>query len=553
MPEFADVAFKLKVGEISAPVRTQFGFHIIKVTARNAAHTETLDEAKGRITTYLQEQKAAEAATAQGRAETCAIARRSWWPRSCAVTPRPRPRPRRGEVGKERTRMAAPKKTRSKIGVIGLGIIGTRVAANLRSAGHQVYVWSRTPRAAPNFLGSVVEVADLCDVIQLFVSDDRALQEVIRTVAAALRPRHIVLCHATVSAGGDAPRGGDRREPGLAVSRRAVHRQQGMAAQNKQLVYYIGGARPALEEVRPVLEATSKTILPRRRDRRRLRAEDRHQHADRQHRAKRSRKTLALVRAAGIDGSKLVEALENNASRSGTSDLKLPAMIAANAEPNFSLKHMLKDVRFAQELADKYQLSLPLTDTTAEVFALGMQNDWGDKDFSVVAQLYPAPAPTSTKPAPVVEPLPAVSEPPVAEPVKPPTPISEKPAGEPVKPLTPVPEEQLVGLALPPRPNPPPKLDSPEVPASGVKPPDKPSAEKPASAPTTESAPAATKDQPEAADKKDRPAVVDAPKKPEPPPADLPPPKTGEAAKVEKKATFRFLRNFFKPVPTEPQ
>ena len=57
MPEFADVAFKLKVGEISAPVRTQFGYHIIKVTDRKSAHTATFDEARDQITAYLKEQK----------------------------------------------------------------------------------------------------------------------------------------------------------------------------------------------------------------------------------------------------------------------------------------------------------------------------------------------------------------------------------------------------------------------------------------------------------------------------------------------------------------
>ena len=135
--------------------------------------------------------------------------------------------------------------------MIGLGIIGTRVAANLRGAGHQVYVWSRSPHAAPNFLGSVVEVADLCDVIQIFVSDDAALLEVVRTIAAALSPA-------------PPPRSRTPRcRPQAARQAAAIVESQGaryldapftgskVAAQNRQLVYYIGGDEAALEEVRP--------------------------------------------------------------------------------------------------------------------------------------------------------------------------------------------------------------------------------------------------------------------------------------------------------------
>ena len=428
------------------------------------------------------------------------------------------------------------------------------MAANLRSAGHQVYVWSRTPRAAPNFLGSVVEVADLCDVIQLFVSDDGALQEVIRTVAAALAPRHVVLCHATVS-------------PMSTRQAAAIVEAQGAryldapftgskaAAQNRQLVYYIGGAKPALEEVRPVLEGSSKAILHLGGigDASVLKIATNMLTATT---VQTLAEALALVRAAGIDGSKLVEALENNGSRSGTSDLKLPAMIAANTEPNFSLKHMLKDVRFAQELADQYQLSLPVTDTTSEILALGMQNDWGDRDFSVVGQLYPAPAapsvsrplePVPAKAAPVeAPPAPvAVSEkpvvvdaaPPAPTPVAPPAAAPEKPAVETVKPPTPVSEEKLAEVTLPPRPN----LDAKPVPPEIPPPADKTQADKPAEVSANGSA------IPD--DKKDEGSPV---KPVEPTPAKAAPSSIEEIAR-KKKSTFQFLRNFFKPVSTEPR
>ncbi|MBI5190850.1 MAG: peptidyl-prolyl cis-trans isomerase [Nitrospirae bacterium] len=49
VPEFEKAAFALKVGEISGPVQTQFGWHIIKVTARKEAGTRPLDEVKEQI------------------------------------------------------------------------------------------------------------------------------------------------------------------------------------------------------------------------------------------------------------------------------------------------------------------------------------------------------------------------------------------------------------------------------------------------------------------------------------------------------------------------
>ena len=58
VPEFSEAAFKLQKGEISPePVRSSFGFHIIKVTDRKDANAMAFPEVKPQLMAYLQQQK----------------------------------------------------------------------------------------------------------------------------------------------------------------------------------------------------------------------------------------------------------------------------------------------------------------------------------------------------------------------------------------------------------------------------------------------------------------------------------------------------------------
>src|SRR6266481_10029518 len=150
--------------------------------------------------------------------------------------------------------------THKNLGVIGLGIIGRGVAGNLRRNGFPVYVWNRSPRSVPNFVGSPGEVAEICNYIQIFVSDDEALLQTVRQLGEKLTPRHVVLAHSTVAPD-------SMRAAAEIVERRGARFIEASftgskpAAEKGELVYYVGATDAALQEARPILEASSKQII----------------------------------------------------------------------------------------------------------------------------------------------------------------------------------------------------------------------------------------------------------------------------------------------------
>ena len=283
-------------------------------------------------------------------------------------------------------------RTRKNVGVLGLGIIGRRVVDNLRENGFHVFVWNRTPRPVPNFVGSPAEVAELCDFIQIFVSDDDALLQMVQRMTPNLTSHHVVMAHCTVS------------PDTMRAAAEIVERRGGQlldcpftgsknAAEKGELVYYVGGDEVALRQARPFLEASSKEIIEIGKvgDATTIKVATNMVTAAS---VQAAAEALALVSKSGLPVEKFAQAMRGNGSNSATLDMKLPMMMEGNFEPHFSVKHMLKDVVIATRLARGFGIEFGATDASRHGLTEEMRQGRGDADYSsLFRQYFPSGSP----------------------------------------------------------------------------------------------------------------------------------------------------------------
>jgi 3-hydroxyisobutyrate dehydrogenase len=271
-----------------------------------------------------------------------------------------------------------------KIGVIGLGIIGGVWARHYEAAGLLAGAWNRTPQPDfPRWLSSAEAVAAAVDVVHIVVADPPAVRGVIERILPALGPGKVVVQSSTID-----PHSSDefRRlvmETGAGYLE-APFTGSKPAAEQRQSVFYLGGNAALIAEVEPLLALVSQA---------RFHIGDHRQAATLKlamnlniaAQMQALSEALALSRRAGIGDEMFFAALGKNVSYSGLVKLKEPKLRAGDFAPQFSVKHMLKDMRLASGMSGC--AALPLLATVREQLALAEQAGLADEDFSALVKL----------------------------------------------------------------------------------------------------------------------------------------------------------------------
>jgi 3-hydroxyisobutyrate dehydrogenase-like beta-hydroxyacid dehydrogenase len=267
--------------------------------------------------------------------------------------------------------------------VLGLGIIGSAWAQNLHADGLRVRAWNRTPKEVPFYEPDLVKAVKDAEMIIIVVADPAAVQGILDTIVPQLAPGQLVAQSSTISAHWTR-HFCEQIEAKGAIFLEAPFTGSKLAAEARKTVFYLGGPAETVEKARPVLTRLAAHLL----------------HIGALGSASSLKlamnlnlavaqealsESLTLTRAEGIPDEKFFEALHLNVGRSGLSDLKEPKLRAHDYAPQFSLKHMNKDLRLALETADT--LDLPATRALKALYDRGMEGGLGDDDFSGLIRL----------------------------------------------------------------------------------------------------------------------------------------------------------------------
>jgi 3-hydroxyisobutyrate dehydrogenase len=282
-----------------------------------------------------------------------------------------------------------------RVGWIGLGIMGSRMAANLRRAGHELVVHNRTRETADAWAAEHgAEVAATPGavraevVITMLVDGEQVERALLGPEGAAAGAAGGTLFVDMSTIGPEAARSLAARLPAFVD---APVTGSSPKAQDATLTIMAGGERADVERAWPLLEAMGKLVVH-------AGPVGHGQQIKVINNALAAANTTALAealvvgQAAGVDLDALVAVMGAGSGGSAMLDLKAGPMRAHDYTTLFKLEHMLKDVRLCLDSGQSAGVGFASAAAAREVLSAAMGRGLGDADFAALLEVVEAAA-----------------------------------------------------------------------------------------------------------------------------------------------------------------
>jgi 3-hydroxyisobutyrate dehydrogenase-like beta-hydroxyacid dehydrogenase len=280
-----------------------------------------------------------------------------------------------------------------KIGFIGMGIMGSRMAANLQKKGHELVLFNRTREKARPLLDQGATWADtpaalarLAQVVITMLSKPDAVAEVAlhgnHSFLDALAPDSLWIDCTTVNPSFS------RRLAGEAAVRQVRFLDAPVAgskgpAEAGQLIFFVGGRSPDLDSARPLFEAMGKAVFPM----------GGHGTGSAMKMVNNIilgqamtafAEALAFGEALGMSKQTMFEILATSPVTAPFLNTKRQKFENDDYSVEFPLQWMHKDLHLAAETAFETGAALPGMNAAKELYTLAMRNGLAAEDFMAV-------------------------------------------------------------------------------------------------------------------------------------------------------------------------
>ena len=284
----------------------------------------------------------------------------------------------------------------TKIAVLGLGAMGSRMAANLIKAGHEVTVWNRTAAAAAALVAAGArqaatsrDAAEGVDFVIAMVRDDNASREVWLSedngALAGLGKCAIAIESSTLTPGWIRKLGDEIAANGNALLEAPVSGSRPQAEAG-QLVYFIGGDESVLKQAEPILKTLGSSI---------------HHVGSLGSGALVKLSTnallgvqvtvlaelIGLLKRSGADPERSLQAIAGAAAWSPAANNLSSSMLAGNFAPLFPIELIEKDFGYAVEAAGSPEAA-PTIAAARGVFQAAIARGLKAENMTGVVQLF---------------------------------------------------------------------------------------------------------------------------------------------------------------------
>ena len=281
-----------------------------------------------------------------------------------------------------------------KVGVIGLGMMGSRMAVRLLNKGHQISVYNRNMVKARVFakvnevtvLKTPRDVALNCDFILVCITDFDALKEVFfgkNGIVAARRKELIIANSSTISPEQSKYCAERLRQKDIELIGMPVMGGPS-AAEKGELVPIVSGPKAAFLKVKPIIDKLAKSVFYIGEDAASANVVKLALNLNIALIAGALSEGIILVKAADIKPEIFIKIINATYFKTGLSENKGPKMVKNDFEPSFHLKNMLKDLELTTSTSQSIGISLPLTSISQQIYRAANNMGYSDLDYTAL-------------------------------------------------------------------------------------------------------------------------------------------------------------------------